>query len=297
MLADHAWNGTDEKNKRHNADLRRRWWNEVDKSAEAVERDAWKGLGLESDPAHVVVFNTNSVPRACLVSVEIPTQWGDVCVRDGDRVVPCQIGLRDAAVTPLGLLTPIVPGYGFKELEIVRTPQPDVPDAKLIVTPDSLESPYYRLRIDRKTGGVSSLVHKPTGRELVVPRKGRTLGQTVFFDGEEHTLKDVQSEVGHRGPVCARLRTEGTVGNIKVATDYTLFAERDLVSVALLIRKPVSTKEQRLCHVFPVVREGATVRVATPGAVVRPQRQPVGDLLPGADVRRMAVQEFVDVLG
>jgi hypothetical protein len=35
-------------------------------------------------------------------------------------------------------------------------------------------------------------------------------------------------------------------------------------------------------------------RVAAAGAVVRARRQPAGDLLPGADLRRFAVQEFVN---
>jgi hypothetical protein len=40
--------------------------------------------------------------------------------------------------------------------------------------------------------------------------------------------------------------------------------------------------------------EGATLRIATAGSVIRPAVQPRGDLLPGADTRRFAVQEYVD---
>jgi hypothetical protein len=56
----------------------------------------------------------------------------------------------------------------------------------------------------------------------------------------------------------------------------------------------VTAKEQRLCHVFPVLLERAELRIETPGAVIRPRPQPQGDLLPGADVRRFAVQGYVD---
>jgi hypothetical protein len=44
-----------------------------------------------------------------------------------------------------------------------------------------------------------------------------------------------------------------------------------------------------------VAGDGATLRIASAGAVFRPRPQPQGDLLPGADPRRFAVQEFVNV--
>jgi len=47
------------------------------------------------------------------------------------------------------------------------------------------------------------------------------------------------------------------------------------------VHKPVTTVEQRLVHVFPVVRDDAIVRVETPAAVIRPYPQSRGDLLPG----------------
>jgi hypothetical protein len=37
------------------------------------------------------------------------------------------------------------------------------------------------------------------------------------------------------------------------------------------------------------------LRAETPAAVVRPRPQPEGDLLPGADTRRLAVQGFIDI--
>jgi len=40
--------------------------------------------------------------------------------------------------------------------------------------------------------------------------------------------------------------------------------------------------------------DGAVVRIETTGAVIRPKPQPEGDLLPGADTRRFAVQGFLD---
>jgi hypothetical protein len=50
-----------------------------------------------------------------------------------------------------------------------------------------------------------------------------------------------------------------------------------------------------LLHFFPVSDGAKDMRLETPAAVLRPRPEPEGDLLPGADTRRFAVQGFVDV--
>ena len=60
-----------------------------------------------------------------------------------------------------------------------------------------------------------------------------------------------------------------------------------------VVKKP-SAAEERLVHVFPVVAPGATLRLDTTGAVIRPRPAPEGDLVKGANTRRFAIQGFVD---
>jgi alpha-mannosidase len=122
----------------------------------------------------------------------------------------------------------------------------------------------------------------------------RTLCQTLFFDGREQALENVRTEVVAEGPVLARTKVTGMVQGIEVTNSITVYAGLDQVDFDLLIHKPVTRQEQRLCHAFPVLQDHAELRIETPGAVVRPRPQPVGDLLPGADARRFAVQGFVD---
>lgn len=75
----------------------------------------------------------------------------------------------------------------------------------------------------------------------------------------------------------------------------TVDAELDRVDFDLRVEKQPTGDQERLCHVFPLLGEGASLRAATSGAIVRPRPQPEGDLLPGADTRRLAVQEYVSV--
>ena len=301
MLSDHAWNGTDERNQRHNADLRRQWSEEFLRLGRDLLGTGWVGAGLRSGDREVTVFNSLSVPRADLVRIEPPA--GLERVADGAAPLASQV-VEEEGRRVLYFVSPMVPGFGVKALMLspgppggVRYLTPgDSPGAKykLRAAATELESPFYRLTVDPKTGGIASLIHKPSRAELVAPRAGRSLCQTVYKSGQEQTLADVKSEVVAEGPVLARLRITGTAAGITVVNFVTVYADIDRVDFDVRISKPVATAEERLCQMFPILRDGAVLRMEGPAAVLRPRPQPEGDLLPGADRRRFAVQSFVD---
>jgi alpha-mannosidase len=81
---------------------------------------------------------------------------------------------------------------------------------------------------------------------------------------------------------------------MRVTNTITLYAALDRVDFDVRIEKPPTTNEQRLLHFFPVGNGTRDLRIETTAAILRPVLQPDGDLLPGADTRRFAVQGFVD---
>lgn len=194
----------------------------------------------------------------------------------------------------LYFVSPQVAGFGLRRLALRTGSSLADSKGRLRAEPPTLEGPHYRLKVDEKTGGVSSLVHKPSGTELLAAGSRRTLCQSVYFTDKEHLLENVRVEAVAAGPVLACLRVAGKIGNIEVTSLVTVYAELDHVDFDVRVHKPPTTQKQRLCQVFPVLRGGAVLRIETPGAVIRPERQPAGDLLPGADTRRFAVQGFVD---
>jgi len=292
MLADHAWNGTDDANRQENARLRRAWNTELARLTKQLADQAWVALGLAPGAEDLTVFNSLSVPHNGLVRVLVGGNVGRV--REGKRTVPSQI-VEEEGERALYFVARNLDGFGFRHFQLARQGQGLGSGAKLRVTPTELESPFYSLRVDAKTGGLSSLVHKTSGKELIAGVKGRTLGQTVYWDGREHTLTNTATEVVAAGPVLARLRVTGAMTGIGVTSFITLYADLDRADFDCRIHKPSTTNEQRLCQIFPVLRDGAQVRIETPAAVIRPEPQPQGDLLPGADPRRFAVQGFVAV--
>ncbi|UCG48292.1 MAG: hypothetical protein JSU94_00665, partial [Phycisphaerales bacterium] len=137
MLSDHAWNGTNDTNKRHNAELRRKWSEELNQLADALLKRGWSGTGLERDNKWVTLFNGLSVSRRGLVRIERP---GGISVTDADgKSVNCQVETEDAQDV-LYFVSPQVTGFGFERLRLETGPAGGHNEL-LHVTETELESP------------------------------------------------------------------------------------------------------------------------------------------------------------
>ena len=275
MLADHAWNGTGPANLNENARLRREWSGALLNAAADLEEKGWLALGLRPAADTVTLFNSLNAPRSELLRLPGAAGAGQIVEEDGERV--------------LYAMSPETPGLGFAAMRLGGAPARGV----LRATSNELDGPYFRVKVDSATGGLASAFSKTLGRELA-RGGGRSVGQTVYFDGREHPLEHVRSEIAAEGPVLARLRITGYTEGMTVVSYVSIYQARDLLDFDIRIRKPVDGRKHRVTHVFPVVPEGAVQRIETTGAVIRPRRQPEGDLLPGAGEGRFAVQGFVD---
>jgi hypothetical protein len=290
MLSDHAWNGTDLKNKRHNAALRCRWAEGLARISHELTEQSWQQLGLKADPRTVTVFNPLSFADDILVLSDAPEEAHGVTAEG--KHIAAQLVMEDGK-RRLAFLAERVPAFGFRGFRLARQAgQTGI--APFRVGESELEGPFYRLVVNPKSGGLHSLVPKASGQELVAGTSGRTLCQTVFIDGREHVMTEARSELIHCGPVFAQLRVTGNIEDVRVTNLITLYAALDRVDFEFQVEKPPTTNEQRLLHFFPVGDGVNDLRLETTAAVLRPRLQPDGDLLPGADTRRFAVQGFVD---
>jgi hypothetical protein len=295
MLGDHAWNGKDDTNRRENAALRRRWADALIDEARELGARAWEAAGLVDRSDTVTLFNPAGFSRQDVVRFALPPGRPKREVLDPEEhVLPSQYVLEAEDKPVLYFMPPLLGAYATATLRLAAGGPP--PPTAFRATPTSLDGPFYRAAIDPRTGGLASLVHKPTGRELVVPGP-RTVGQTLYFDGREAPVTGVQSDVETVGPVLARLRISYRTGPAQTDLFVTLYAAVDRVDFDYRVVKEPSALEERLVHVFPVVPPGATLRLDTTGAVIRPRPAPEGDLVKGANTRRFAIQGFVDASG
>jgi hypothetical protein len=281
MLADHAWNGQDEANRKTNSTLRRNWMADLERANDTIANTVWQALELTPRAETVTVFNPVAFERTALARIPVDLTGGSTT----QTVEEDGLQTTYFAVKKLS-------GYELKTLSFDNSgarPRPLLRGSET-----TLDGPFYRLRVDPKTGGLASLIHVGSGKELLIPSSKRTIGQMVYHDGQEHPVQNLTSKIVAVGPVLARLAIQGTTSDIKHQTFITIYADIDRVDFDYRIDKPVTTREQRLCHVFPVLQPEAVLRAETTGVVIRPYPQPKGDLLPGADTNRFAIQGFVD---
>jgi alpha-mannosidase len=277
MLADHAWNGADDANRKVNAGLRHKWSEQLRQIDGQLEQQAWLAAGFRTSPDALTMFNSLSFRRSALVRAEVT---GKDAYVDG---VPSQT-IEEDGHSFLYFVEPQIPAFSFSAVRVKSGVSRSV--TELRASDSELESPIYRLRVDPQTGGIASVVDKRSGKDLVSP--GKALGQTIFFNGKEHQLQQVHSQLLANGPVLARLKVSGSVEGMDVSNTITLYAQLDRVDFDIQIHKSVTKEEQRVIQVFPLAGQE---RIETTGAVIRPAL----DLLPGADPNRFVVQGFVDV--
>jgi hypothetical protein len=286
MLADHAWNGTDDANRQVNARLRQRWSNELLDASQKLSDNAWTSLGATHSRNNVTVFNPVSFTRPALLRLDVGENILGIVL--GDKELACQIVVEDGQ-RMLYAVVPGLPPFGMAHLRLIGG-RAASSRKNLRASPTELECPTWRLHLDSKTGAIASLVHKATGVETIVAGQ-RGLGQIVLDD---RTLTHVATEVIAEGPVLSRIRVVGQCGDLNMVTFVTAYHDLDHLDLDYRIEKPAGARPKRLLHYFPVVGDKAVLRIETPAAVLRPYPQPKGDLLPGANTRRFAVQNFLD---
>jgi len=119
---------------------------------------------------------------------------------DGDQVVPSQVLHDPKTGIALAFVTPVVPGFGLKATPAEQGPSPNPSARRVTATAEMLESPSYKLAIDRKTGGLSSLLHKPTGREVVVSGKRGSLARRSTSTGTSTRSSRLRPASSPTGP-------------------------------------------------------------------------------------------------
>jgi hypothetical protein len=203
-----------------------------------------------------VVFNPQAWPRSDLAATgrlyPVPPNSRDVVVRDNaGRPVPCQMAKSekdaggDLVVAELSFLARDVPsaGYDTYNLEFSSAPASPVETDLRVDEPGlTLENKFLRVRLDAATGGVASLVDKPSGQEMLDPAGGAF----PRFTGRPNPLlptrpdppasydsgtSKAQIDWIARGPLWATLRAQHAWKYLKFETRVTLAAGSPLVEV------------------------------------------------------------------
>jgi len=203
-----------------------------------------------------VVFNPHGWSRTDVVATgrvyPVPPQSRDVAVKNRDgRVVPSQMvkGSKDPAgnleVVDVAFLAREVPPAGYDTYFLAFSPQslpPTETDLRVDEAKLTLENEFVRVGLDPVTGGVASLIAKPSGREMLNRSHGafpRLTGRPnpnlstrpnppAFYDSQKSKAK---IDWLARGPLWATIRAQHAWSYLKFETRVTLAAGLPYVEV------------------------------------------------------------------
>ena len=193
MLSDHAWNGTDDQNRRENARLRREWGSGLNDLARWFARQRLVGYGADAGRRDITVFNGLSIPRAGLIRLEAPAEAG--LIIDGETPLDSQVVDEEGKRILYGV-SPTVPGFGLKALR--WGPGPSSTRSSRPAERLGTGMPVLPASSGPQDGRPCQPGPPGHGSELVAG-DGPTLCQTTNFDGKEQPVTGVMSEVVARG--------------------------------------------------------------------------------------------------
>jgi alpha-mannosidase len=202
-----------------------------------------------------------------------------------------------------------VPAFGWKVFRIEPGGQIDGGKLGAGGNVGSIESPFYKLVIDRATGAISSMYDKELKRELADPRNPWKVGQVVretipnrdTLQPSHSTVSNVRIVNGADGQVWESIRVsadmegleKGTAGAPKgMELELRLYKNVKKIELKYTVRKAISTDPEALYVAFPFYLPDSKIVFETTGATLAQGQQ-----LPGSASDWNVAQNFVSVRG
>lgn len=190
----------------------------------------------------VVIFNPLSWERTTPVIVEaqLPSRSQHVEVVDpSGKPLLSQVISTDASTqrVKLRVLASQVPALGYKVVHVISAANAGRMASPLKASQTELENEFLRVKIDPKTGCITSLVNKTDGKEALAPggcgnliqafvdKPARQDAWEIKFDGQSWDLKEPQEvKLLESGPVQATVRVKHKFQNSTIVQDINLYA-------------------------------------------------------------------------
>ena len=237
----------------------------------------------------VLVFNPLAWSRTDVVEVEaqFPRPVTEVEVRDpAGQPVLAEVIARASETHKLTVrfLAEAVPALGYKVFHFVPMRRARRPASSLRADTHFIENEFYRVRVDAKTGCITSLFDKTHNREVLAPSACGNLLQTFYDKPREYDAWNIDAtfedqkwdltqadevKLVESGPVRAVLRVVKRFQNSTFAQNITLYPKIPRVDVGMEV--DWHEKHVLLKVAFPVAVQSEFATYEIPfGTIARP---------------------------
>jgi alpha-mannosidase len=187
-----------------------------------------------------------------------------------------------------------VPPLGYKVFKLGDKTSNDSPTNDITVEPDTLESRFYKIKIDPETGGINSIYDKELKHELVdqsAPHKVNQFVMRWIQSGKIEWPASVTVQKGQTGPVYGSLiiKAQGP-GCPQITQEVILYDKIKKIDFANRILKD-STPLQEIYFAFPFKMDNPDFRFEGSNSVIKPFR----DQFPGSNTNYYTIQHWADV--
>jgi hypothetical protein len=262
----------------------------------------------------VLVFNPLNWARDGWVELDVGRGLAPVDLVTG-RAAPNQVIGSSRSYQRLRMRAAGVPGLGYKTFALRPRAAPET-DAEMEAEAgtDVLDNEYYRVTLDPESGGVSSVVDKELGRELVERSSGFRLNQYVYVTGADALPNrlvqystvapepELKLHPARQGRLVRVARTPlgqvawleaNSVFTPRIATEIMLPAGQKRIEFINHVSKQHVLTKEGVYFAFPFAMPQPRFGYDTANGVVDPSR----DLLPGAGREWFIVHHWVAAHG
>ena len=266
------------------------------------------------DVPTIAVFNTLNWTRSGLVEAFIdheilPTNRRvQIVDPENGSAIPMQALRTRSEGTYWALWVSGVPPLGYKSYRIEVSDEPQQPQPAEDTDATALENSYYRVEFDPASGGITYLLDKQTGKQLVDDTADWRLGQIVHErlssrdvlsqEGiQREAMSSVTLEPGSRGPIWQGIRIRGALPGTDPANgilgEVRLYETEPRIELLFAVRKLPVADPEAIYVAFTFALDGSEVWYEAQGGMVRPGK----DQIPRSASDWQTVQNFISVRG
>ena len=270
-----------------------------------------KGIASPEERA-IAVFNPLSWDRTDAVRIELPAdlQAPDATFKLFDKRSGFEIPYQRPDKATLLFAAVNVPAFGYAVYTLAAGTAPMDFPAMPKAENGVLENRYYRLTADPVTGGLSSVVDKETGKELVDPKAKAALDQYVYenpvggrdavnnrsrlAEFKRYSPVAATAAAGLTGPVASSLVLRSQAKPCSdIRQEIVLYDAVKRIDIVNRLAKDETRDAEALYFAFPFGVAGGAARFEIADGTLAPETEQ----LPGTTRDWIAVQNWVEIAG